>query len=126
MTDLPPAGVRLSPRSCAIGIMLITTVASEVVARRSLPPPPQISQGLVANLIPFKSINLTILIHISLGLAWGLVIAMSEYWEATWQLGLGRASSKDGVLGNATVAKSARTLQEVKHWSPKYSVKCEE
>lgn len=74
ITDLPPAGHRMSPRTLLSLLMVLTMVVSEVVARCSLPPAPPPSTGHVANLIPFKNLNLCILIHLSVSLAFSLFV----------------------------------------------------
>ena len=71
VTGLPAGAHRLSPKMVFLALSVIAMVVSEVFTRSSLPPPPAPNHGLVANLIPFKSLNLFTLVYIFLNFAFG-------------------------------------------------------
>ena len=68
LTGQPQAKPRLSPRVLFSALTLTSIAMSECVARRSHPQPPpsggsRDNHGLMTNLIPFKTINLGVLVY---------------------------------------------------------------
>ena len=71
VTDLPSGAHRLSPKILFGMLSLIAMLVSEAYARCSLPPAQTPNHNLVANLIPFKSLNLFTSIYLFLNLVFG-------------------------------------------------------
>jgi hypothetical protein len=90
VTGRPSGGKRLSPRTLCTILVVVAMVVSETVARCSLPQPSGVShQGMVAILIPFKDLNLLIVVHI--------ILIVSEFLLVYLYVSFFDASYNDGV-----------------------------
>ena len=104
VTGLPSGEARASPRALFHLLAILSCLLSELVARCSLPPPQGpllLHQGGFTNPIPFKSLNLMIIIHVSLYSSYWIGIFMYHYILGALGI-LEHATISQGVGNTAT------------------------